>query len=231
MSVWKKLFTAVKGGANEAAEAVVDNQALRILDQEIREAKEQLRKSDHQLTSIMAKRKLQEQKIADLNKSISEYESHAISANSKGDQALALDCAQKVADLRGTLDTEQQHLDSFQNSERTLKANIAQAKNNVRRMEQQVDVVKATESVQKAQVAVSSAHMGANSKMKTAAESLERIQSRQKQRAAELESAAELAADESGDELEKRLQAAGIKGGGAGNANDELARILGGSAQ
>ena len=47
MSVWKKLVTALKGGATEAAEAVVDSQALRILDQEIRDAKEELRKSDH----------------------------------------------------------------------------------------------------------------------------------------------------------------------------------------
>ncbi len=45
MSVWKKLITAVRGGANEAAEAVADNQALRILDQEIRDAKEELRKT------------------------------------------------------------------------------------------------------------------------------------------------------------------------------------------
>ena len=39
MSVWKKLVTAIKGGANEAAEAVADNQALRILDQEIEKQK------------------------------------------------------------------------------------------------------------------------------------------------------------------------------------------------
>ncbi len=31
MSVWKKLFTAIKGGVNEAAEGAADNQALRIL--------------------------------------------------------------------------------------------------------------------------------------------------------------------------------------------------------
>ncbi|MEE3306800.1 MAG: PspA/IM30 family protein, partial [Pseudomonadota bacterium] len=45
MSVWKKLVTAVKGGATEAAQSVVDSQAIRILEQEIREAKEELRKS------------------------------------------------------------------------------------------------------------------------------------------------------------------------------------------
>lgn len=226
MSVWKRLMSAVKGGVNEAAESVADNQALRILDQEIREAKEELRRSDQSLTQIMAKRKLAEQKAASLQTSISEYESHAVSANEKGDQQLALDCAHKVVDLRSQMDTEQQYVDQFSQTEKTLRQNISQAKNNLRRMEQQVDMVKATESVQKAQTAVSSRHLGANSKMKTAAESLNRIQERQNERQAELEAASELAADESGDGLEKRLQQAGISGGST-TADDELARILG----
>lgn len=227
MSVWKKLLTAVKGGANEAAEAVADSQALRILDQEIREAKEELRRSDHALTQIMAKRKLAENKAADIKASVSEYENHARTASEKGDQALALDCAKKVVELNSQLEAEQTYVDQFTASEKTLRDNISTAKSNLRRMEQQVDMVKATESVQKAQVAVSSRHLGANGKMKTAAESLNRIQDRQKQRQAELESASELAADESGDELEKRLQQAGITGGNT-NADDELARILAG---
>lgn len=226
MSVWKKLVSAVKGGVNDAAEAVADNQALRILDQEIREAKDELRRSDTSLTQIMAKRKLAEQKVASLGKSVREYEAHAIAANTKGDQQLALDCAKKVVDLRTQLDAEQSFVDQFNQSEKSLRHNIDAAKKNLRRMEQQVDMVKATQSVQKAQVAVSSRHLGANSKMKTAAESLERIQDRQKQRSAELEAAEELAANESGDELEKRLQAAGIAGSNA-SADDELARILG----
>ena len=226
MSVWKKLVTAVKGGVNEAAESVVDSQALRILDQEIREAKEELRKSDIALTQIMAKRKLSEQKAAGLQKSVTEYENHARSAAEKGDQQLALDCAQKVVDLNGQLETEQQYLTQFNNSEKSLRQNISQAKANLRRMEQQVDIVKATESVQKAQVSVSSRHLGANNKMKTAAESLSRIQEKQKMRQAEFEAASELASSESGDDLDSRLKQAGISGS-AGSANDELARILG----
>jgi phage shock protein A len=226
MSVWKRLLSAVKGGVNEAAESVADNQALRILDQEIREAKEELRSSDHALTQIMAKRKLAQKKVASFQISVSEYEGHAGAASEKGDQALALDCARKVVDLRAQMDAEQQYVDQFTNSETVLRTNISQAKNNLRRMEQQVDMVKATESVQKAQAAVSSRHLGANGKMKTAAESLTRIQDRQNQRQAEMEAASELAADESGDELEKRLQGAGITGGNT-SADDELARILG----
>lgn len=44
MNVWSKLLTALRGGANEMGEAVVDSQALRILDQEIRDADLELRR-------------------------------------------------------------------------------------------------------------------------------------------------------------------------------------------
>ena len=226
MSVWKKLMTALKGGVNEAAEAVVDSNALRILEQEMREAKEELRRSDQSLTQIMAKRKLSQQKIDGLNASINEYEGHARSASEKGEQSIALECAQKVVELRSDLETEQSFLDKFVSSEKVLRSNIDKAKSNLRRMEQQLDVVKATEQVQKAQSAVSSRYSGANGKMKTAAESLNRIQEKQRQQQAELESAQELAEAEGGGDLDKRLAEAGITSS-ANNASDELARILG----
>lgn len=226
MSVWGKLITALKGGVTEVAETVADSQALRILDQEIREAKEELRNSDHALTQIMAKRKLAEQKLAGLDQSLSEYEGHARAAAAKGDQALALDCAKKVGELRQQAASEKSLVDQFTASETSLRKNISQAKTNLQRMEQQVDMVKATESVQKAQISVSSRHLGANNKMKTAAESLTRIQERQKLQQAEFEAAAELASDETGDDLQKRLREAGIAGSNT-SAEDELARILG----
>lgn len=43
-SIWSKLFTALRGGANEVGESIVDQQALRILDQEIRDADSALAK-------------------------------------------------------------------------------------------------------------------------------------------------------------------------------------------
>ena len=55
MNVWSKLLTALRGGANEMGEAVVDSQALRILDQEIRDADLELRRSREALAEIMAK--------------------------------------------------------------------------------------------------------------------------------------------------------------------------------
>jgi phage shock protein A len=225
MSVWRKLVTAVKGGATEAAQSVADSQAIRILEQEIREAKDELRKSDHARTQILAKCKLAQQKVDSLQASVDQYEVHARKAIDT-DRQLALDCAQKVGDLRAEQDGEQKYLDQFKQSEKQLAVNIKQAKSNLKRLEQQVDMVKATESVQKAQVAVSSRHLGANSKMKTATESLSRIQDKQNLRNAELQAAEELATEESSDDLSKRLAAAGIAGGNS-SADDELSRILG----
>ena len=58
MSIWAKVVTAVRVGGNEAWEAIVELQALRILDQEIRDADDNLSKSKVALTGIIAKRKL-----------------------------------------------------------------------------------------------------------------------------------------------------------------------------
>ena len=227
MSVWKKLVTAIKGGATEAAEAVADSQALRILEQEIREARQELRRSDEALTGIMAKRKLAQQKVDAIATSIKEYEAHARAAMAKDNKELALECAQRVGELKNEQDGEQSYVDQFSASEQSLKNNITTAKSRLRQLEQQLDVVKATESVQKAQAAVSSRHSGANTKMKTAVESLDRIKQKQTQRQAELDVAAERAASESGDALEQKLKSAGITGSQSAGAEDELARILG----
>lgn len=222
----KKLWTALRGATNEGLEAVADSQSIRILDQELRDAKKELQACDQNLTKIMAKRKLTEAKVKSLTSEVDTYTNHAIAASEKGDEALAIECAERVSELEANLETEQSILTGFTTSEKTLKANIAKAKTNVRRMEQQIDQVKATESVQKAQVAVSSRHMGANTKVKTALDSLERIKQKQQQRSAELEAAEELANEESGSSLDAKLKQAGIQPGGEVKGSDKLAQLL-----
>ncbi len=222
----KKLWTALRGAANEGIESAVDTQSIRILDQELREAKKELQVCDQNLTKIMAKRKLAENKVNALKADVETYTNHAIAASEKGDEALAIECAERVADREVNLETEQSLLNGYLSSETSLKANIAKAKTSVRRMEQQIDQVKATESVQKAQIAVSTRHMGANSKVKTALDSLERIKAKQEQRSAELAAAEELAGDENDTSLEAKLKAAGIQPGAQAKGNDKLAQIL-----
>jgi phage shock protein A len=222
----RKLWTALRGATNEGIEAAADTQSIRILDQELREAKKELQACDENLTKIMAKRKLAGNKVNAMKTDVETYTNHAIAASEKGDDALAIECAERVGEQEANLETEQSLLNGFMSSEKALKVNISKAKTSVRRMEQQIDQVKATESVQKAQVAVSARHLGANSKVKTALDSLDRIKAKQEQRNAELAAADELANEESGSSLDAKLKAAGIQPGGQVKGNDKLAQIL-----
>jgi len=224
MSIWAKVATAVRGGVSEAGEAIVDSQALRILDQEIRDADNALLKSKESLTGIIAKRKLAEKKVESMKSSLAEYEGYAIQALDKEDETLATEIAGKIAGMETELLGEEGLAASFANSEAQLRRAVAQTEANLKRLKQQVDTVKATETVQRAQAAVSARHSGANSSMRSAVDSLERLKTQQEERAAQFEAANELAGSTEEVSLEDKLKAAGIVDGGA-KSGDVLARL------
>ncbi len=224
MSIWAKVATAVRGGVSEAGEAIADNQALRILDQEIRDADNGLSKSKEALTGIIAKRKLADKKVESLKSSLTEYEGYAMQALDKGDEELANEIAGKIAGLETELMAEEGVAKSFAGSESQLRKAVTHTVANLKRLKQQVDTVKATETVQKAQAAVAARHSGTGSSMRSALDSLERLKNRQAERAAKFEAASELAASTEEVSLDDKLKAAGIVGGGA-SGGDVLARL------
>lgn len=225
MNVWSKLLTALRGGANEVGEAVVDSQALRILDQEIRDANTELRRSKEALAEIMAKHKLASDKVSKSAASIAEYEQYALKALEAGNETLAKEVAEKIANLEIELASEREQAEGFAASVAQLRKAVTQAEGNIKRLKQQVDTVKATESVQKAQMAVAQRYGGSQAKLQTAVESLERIKQKQAERAAKMEASAELAATSAPDDsLEAKLRAAGIKADSA-SADSVLARL------
>jgi phage shock protein A len=113
---------------------------------------------------------------------------------------------------------------SFADSEAQLRRAVAQTEASLKRLKQQVDTVKATEMVQRAQSAVAARHSGANSSMGSAVDSLERLKSKQTERAARFEAASELADSTEEVSLDDKLKAAGIVDGGA-SSGDVLARL------
>lgn len=224
MSIWAKVATAVRGGVSEAGEAIADNQALRILDQEIRDADNGLIKSKEALTGIIAKRKLADKKVEGLKSSLTEYEGYAMQALDKGDEELANEIAGKIAGLETELMAEEGVAKSFAGSESQLRKAVTHTAANLKRLKQQVDTVKATETVQKAQAAVAARHSGTGSSMRSALDSLERLKNKQAERAAKFEAASELAVSTEEVSLDDKLKAAGIVGGGA-SGGDVLARL------
>ena len=224
MTIWNKLVTALRGAAHEAGEAVTDSQALRILDQEIRDADHDLNQSRSALAEIMAKQKLCAGKLGLTRDRIAEYEGYAVKALDSSDEALALEVAGKVAALEAQRDEEQSQLEAYTQSVEQLRAAIQTAQTHIRRLKQQADAVKATESVQRAQATVAGRHAGSQTRVQSALDSLERIKQKQAERGARMESAAELARDSSEDVLDAKLRAAGISPQ-TGNAQSVLERL------
>ncbi len=224
MNIWAKVITALRGGVNEAGEAIIDSQAMRILDQEIRDAAEELNKSKDGLAAIIAQQKLSEEKSSKLQADVKTHEGYVLEALKKEDEDLAKEVAQKVADLENSLNTEQAAGKEFADSANTLRSAIKAAENNLKRLKQQLDTVKATENVQRAQEAVAERHSGSDSKIRTAMDSLERIKERQKLKAAQMSAASELAEEDSDDSLQAKLEKAGIVSNGQ-SVDDVLARV------
>ena len=224
MTVWNKLVTALRGAAHEAGETVTDSQALRILDQEIRDADNDLNRSKEALAEIMAKQKLAAGKLQTTQAKIAEYEGYALKALETQDESLALEVAGKVALLEAQRDEEEAQLSAFSHSVEQLRGAIQTAQSHIKRLKQQTDTVKATESVQRAQATVAGRYTGSQSRVQTALDSLERIKQKQAERGARMESAAELAQSSSEDALDAKLRAAGITAS-AGNAQSVLERL------
>lgn len=222
--IWSKLLTSVRAGAQELGEAWADSQALRILDQEIRDCDIDLRQSRESLAHLIARHTLAERALAHSADKIAEYEGYAIKALESGEDALAREVADKIAALESARGDDEAHLGQLAASVAELRRAVAMAEGNIRRLKQQLDTVKATESMQRAQAAVAQRYAGPHNRLQTAVDSLARIKLKQAERGARMEVAAELARHDSGDALERKLRDAGIIADEAG-AEAVLARL------
>ena len=223
MNIWSKMITALRGGVNEAGEAVIDAQALRILDQEIRDASEELNKSRDGLASIIAQQKLAEEKANTLKADIKKNEGFILAALEKKDDELAEEVAVRVANFENQLESEVDAAKRFKAQADTLRSSINTAELQIKQLKQQTETVKATEAVQRAQKVVAQRHNGSNSKLRTALDSLDRIKENQKLTDAKMSAANEMSQDSSGTSLDQKLEKAGITG--ATKAQDILDRV------
>lgn len=222
--IWSKLLTSVRAGAQELGEAWADSQALRILDQEIRDCDIELRQSRESLAHLIARHTLAERALAQSADRIAEYEGYAVKALESGEEALAREVADKIAALESARGDEDAHLRQLAASVAELRKAVAMAEGNIRRLKQQLDTVKATESMQRAQAAVAQRYAGPQNRLQTAVDSLARIKQKQAERGARMEAAAELARHDGGDALDRKLRDAGIMPDDAG-AEAVLARL------
>lgn len=224
MNIFNKIITMFRGALNEAGESITDSQALRILDQEIRDTDTGLQNSRQALAEMMAKHKVAQSNLDKKFTELRNYESLALEAIEKGQEGLALEVASKIGALETTINSERNTVDSYERNVTSIREAIREAEEAVKQLKVQADSVRATDSVQRAQEAVSGSYASGNNALNTAVQSLERIKQRQEEKQALMESSRELEADRTGSDLNKRLAAAGI-GTQESSAQEILSRL------
>jgi phage shock protein A len=222
MAIWSKLFTLGRAGAHEASTAIVDRNALRILDQEIRDADTAQGKARDDLAGLVARRRILEQEVDSFRAQVAKYEASARVALDKGNMDLARQVAQRIADLEQDVASKAPQIADMRAAEDQIHAAIAGTDRKIEQLRREVDVVKVNESVQKAQATVAASSAG--SSIGSAAQSLARIRERQMIRGEKIRAAGELEDRRTGADLDEQLRLAGILPGQS-SADDVLARL------
>jgi|UPI000373158D phage shock protein A len=225
MSILEKIFTAIRGGAREVGESIVDKNSIRIFDQEIKDAENKLEQAKRDLTDVMAKEMQADRKVKALTADIEKHEGFAAQALEQGNEDLAMEIAQKIVELQGELADQQKAQRSFAAHVERLKGMIKQTGKTLTDMKRQLVMVKTTESVQQATTAINNNYATGTSKLLTAKESLDRIKQRQQDLDDRLAAGEALKGEFSGSDLEAKMKAAGIGGEGDAQAQDILAKL------
>lgn len=224
MSILSKLFTAIKGGAREVGESIVDANGVRIFEQEIADAQNALQSAKKNLTEVMAKEMQTKRKVSAIDDSIAEHETFAGQALEKGDEALALEIAEKIAQFENDKVELEEVLATYSSSVAQLKGQVKEAEKTIKENQRQLSMVKTTESVQKATMAVNDTLSTNSNSMSSAKASLERIKQRQADRADQLAASKALDNEANGGDLKAKMAAAGI-GETKSKGDDVLARL------
>ena len=212
MGFLNNVFKTLKGYGNEANDAFVDTQGIRIMEQEIRDAGENQRKANESLTDVMAEQKSLARKVNDLKASTDEYGEAIGKLLEAGNETLAMETAEKLAELETELDSNQAVLASYNEQVKELKTLIKDSTKQMNALSREVSLVKSTEAAQKASEATAAQFSGTNSSLRSASSSMERIKAKQQKRKDKMKSARELAKETSGGELKDKLAEAGVIG-------------------
>lgn len=224
MAIWSKLFTLGRAGAHQATSAVVDANALRILDQEIRDADTAQGKARDDLAGLVARRRIMETEIESFRAQVAKYEGSARTAVEKGNMDLARQVAQRIADLEQDIALKAPQVADMRDAEEKIHVAVAATDRKIDQLRREVEVVKVNESVQKAQASVAARGAGAGNSLGSAADSLARIRERQAIRGERIRAAGELEDRRTGADLDEQLRLAGILPGQS-SADDVLARL------
>jgi len=202
----KQFFALVRGRSYEAAEAVVDRNALVILRQQIRDCADAIAAARRAVAIAIAQN---EQEVAQFKKlvvRIDDLEKRTIAAIEQGQNELAREAAETIAMLEAERDASSEAQKSFSTEIERLKRIIRVSEMRLRELQRDQRIVAAVDSTQRLRESAPGSSLSA---LRDAEETLLRLRTRQKQIDATAAAMAEM--EQSGDPaaVSEKLAAAG----------------------
>ncbi|MER9319888.1 PspA/IM30 family protein [Mesorhizobium sp. M0659] len=219
----KQFFALVRGRSYEAAEAVVDRNALIILRQQIRDCADAIAAARRAVAIAIAQN---EQEVAQYKKlvlRIDDLEKRTIAAIEQGQNELAREAAETIAMLEAERDASAEAQKSFGTEIERLKRIIRVSEMRLRELQRGQRIVAAVDSTQRLRESAPGSSLSA---LRDAEETLLRLRTRQKQIDATGAAMAEM--EQSGDPaaVSEKLAAAGCGAPLRSSADAVLERLL-----
>lgn len=225
MSILRSILTAIRGGASEAGEAVVDANAVRILEQEIRDAEDAIGKAKQSLTSLKGSEIKLKRELNTLKNDISDYESKAIQALEANNEPLAVEVAERIAEFEADAnDKDAEHKDLNMQVNK-INSMIRQREKAIQKNRRELEKIKTVEQLQKATSSMSTNFAATNASEHRVSKALDRVKKKQAKWEDNMEAGEWMAAEGQGDDLDKKLKAAGIGGSASATSASVLDRL------
>ncbi len=225
MSVLKDLMQAIKGGANELGEAVVDANAVRILEQEIRDAETAISSAKQSLTRMKSSEIRLRRDLSTLSADVADYEQKAIAALNAGEEALAAEVADRIAEVEGEREDKAGEQATLNAEVNKIHAMIKARERTIQKNKRELDKVRTVRELQRATESISRNFAATGSKGHRVSQALDRVKAKQQNWQDRMEAGDWLEAQENVDDIDAKLKAKGIGGSGTAAGSDVLARL------
>lgn len=223
MGILNKLLSAVRGGATEIGESIVENNQITILKQEVRDAESELKKATETLSEVMADEVMSAKKVKDLREQVARMTAQAEEAVAKGAEDLALEVFSRVETLESELSDAQAIHERLANSAKSLEEQISNKKRLLTQINSRVSTMATQDKLNKVTVKMNSSLGSSSSQIAGMTDSLTKVQENLDRVQAKNDAKQALSDKATGADLEQRLKAQGI-GNTSTSAQERLAQ-------
>ena len=220
--MFKSMFALIRGTSHEAAQGVVDRNAMVILRQQIRDSADAVSSAKKAVAIAIAQNEQERRQHSKLVARIEDLETRTISALETGEDALAQEAAEAIAILEAERDTSTQAQKRFTAEIERLKKVVLQAEARLRDLKRGQRIADATDKTQRLRQSVPNSGLSA---LQDAESTLTRLRERQMEMDAATHALDEMADESNPEAIAQRLSEAGCGAPITSTADQVLARL------